>query len=217
MNMDNVKKKAKEISREFILINIGVVLLGLLLVIFPTESTELICSATGIAMCIWGVFKIFDYIRLKKNEIFGSFALVQGCALLAFGVYFIITPKFLASFITAALSIVLFIGAVLKLQYALEFAHLNSRGWTVQAVGAIIMIAASVVAFANPFGAANLLMIFLGASLIVDGVWDLITMFYVSKILKNVKNTVKETRKSRNKKSDTKQYVDAEFVDEDEE
>lgn len=213
MNIEDVKKKAKQVSREFVLINAGIVVLGILLVVYPAQSKDIICRALGAVLSVWGVFKIIEYIKLRHNEIFGSFALVQGCVLLGFGVYILIVPAVLAAFITAALSIVLFIGAVLKLQYALEFSRYDSNGRWFQAAAAIVMIIASVISFVNPFGqASNILMIFLGISLIVDGVWDLLTIAYITKTFKEVKDEVKKTRKKNHTKS-TREYIDTEAVD----
>ncbi len=213
MNIEDIKKKAKRISREFVLINAGIVLLGILLVVYPAQSKEIICRALGAVLSVWGVFKIIDYIKLRHNEIFGSFALVQGCALLGFGVYILIQPNVLAAFITAALSIILFIGAVLKLQYALEFSKYDSKGRWFQAAAAIVMIIASVISFVNPFGeASNILMMFIGISLIIDGVWDLLTIAYISKTFKEAKEEFKKAgKKARTKKST--EYIDAEAVD----
>ncbi len=204
--MNKVKKKTIEVAREFIILNIGIVLLGLFLVIFPTLSGKIICYILGGILGVWGLFKIIEYFRVR-NEFFGSFSLVQGCALLCFGIYILIVPEFLSTFIAIVLTMILFIGAVLKLQYALEFARLKSKGWTVQAIGAIIVIAASIIAFLNPFGAANFLMIFIGISLIFDGIWDLITMIYVSKFFKKIENAVTRADKHND------DYVDAEYSD----
>lgn len=212
--MDEIKAKAKKIAREFGLVKIGIVVLGIVLIIFPSQSLDLVCRVLAAALMIWGIFRIEEYIRLQRNEIFASFSLVQGGALLIFGLCIMIHPEMLTAFITAGLSLLLIIGGVLKLQYALEFSHMNSRGWTIQIIGAILMIAAGITAFVNPFGAANVLMIFLGISLIVDGVWDLVTLAYLSRFLKGIKKDFSEVQHSRHKKINQQQYVDTDAVDE---
>ncbi len=214
MNIGKKKNKTVEVAREFILLNIGIVLLGIFLVIFPSLSSAIICYILGVILCIWGLFKVIEYFRVK-NEFFGSFSLVQGCALLLFGAFILIKPEFLAAIIAIILTMILFIGAVLKLQYALEFARLKSKGWRIQAVGAVLVIAASIIAFFNPFGAANLLMIFIGISLIFDGVWDLVTMVYISKFLKGAAKSAKSSRGG--KKGNNDDYIEADYSDEDDE
>ena len=208
MAKKDLKSKVLKITREFVLINVGVIILGILLVLFPDKSKDIICRSIGIALSVWGVFKIFEYFYVKSKEMFGSFALVQGSALIGFGVYIIIFPDFLAAMITFVLAIILFIGAVLKLQYALELARFGSKIRWAQAGAACIMIAASVIAFFNPFGKAqNIFLIYLGICLIVNGIWDLITMIYISRFVKN------GGKKVKTKKIDSKndQYIEVEF------
>lgn len=215
MKKNEVKAKAKELSREFFLINLGIVALGVLLLVFPSKEEGalllILCRVLAAALCVWGVFKLFEYIRLRNNEIFGSFALIQGCALLVFGVYIMIRPDLLVGFIIAALSIILFIGGVFKLQYALEFSHMRSKSWAIQALAAIIMIAASVVSFINPFTGFHLLVIFLGISLIIDGVWDIFTMFYLRSLVKKFKKGINNSRPGKS----SADFVDAEINEDD--
>lgn len=206
MKNSKLKKKTMEVAREFILLNIGIVLLGGFLVIFPSLSAAIISYILGFILSVWGVFKIIEYFRIR-NEFFGSFSLVQGCVLLGFGIYILIQPGFLSSIISIVLNMILFIGAILKLQYTLEFARLKSKGWLIQAIGAVIVIALSIIAFLNPFGAANFLMIFIGISLIFDGIWDLVTMIYITKFFKNIEKSIENIARN------DEDYVDAEYSD----
>ncbi len=211
MDLEQVKKKAKEIYRNFIVINIGLVVLGIVMIIFPDKSKDIICRAVGIMLCIWGVLNIIDYIRLRRQEVFGSFGLISGCACIGFGTYIIIMPDNLAAFITAALSIVLFICGVIKLQHAIDFAHVKSKGWISQVIFALVMIAAGVVSFFNPFGASDWLMRFVGIALTISSIWDIITIIWFNKNLKEIKGE-KEPRKKR--VADSSKFVDVEVDNE---
>lgn len=211
MDLEQVKKKAKEIYRNFIVINIGLVVLGIVMIIFPDKSKDIICRAVGIMLCIWGVLNIIDYIRLRRQEVFGSFGLISGCACIGFGTYIIIMPDNLAAFITAALSIVLFICGVIKLQHAIDFAHVKSKGWISQVIFALVMIAAGVVSFFNPFGASDWLMRFVGIALTISSIWDIITIIWFNKNLKEIKGE-KEPHKKR--VADSSKFVDVEVDNE---
>ena len=211
MDLVQVRKKAKEIYRNFIVINIGLVVLGIVMIIFPDKSKDIICRAVGIMLCIWGVLNIIDYIRLRRQEVFGSFGLISGCACIGFGTYIIIMPDNLAAFITAALSIVLFICGVIKLQHAIDFAHVKSKGWISQVIFALVMIAAGVVSFFNPFGASDWLMRFVGIALTISSIWDIITIIWFNKNLKEIKGE-KEPRKKR--VADSSKFVDVEVDNE---
>lgn len=208
--LEGLKKKAKKISKDMILVNIGIIALGIFLVLYPGGAKEIICRIIGGIMSAWGIFKIFEYLIVKHKAEISVFPLIGGCILLGIGVYVLISPGLLSAIVTAALAVILFMGAVFKLQYALQFVRNQSKLWWIQASGAILLIVTSVIAFINPFGGpGNIIMIFIGIALIADGIWDLITIIYISRFLKNVSEDI--TTKSSN----SSKYIDttAEYTD----
>ena len=104
-------KKIKGIKIELIIISIVLFALGLFLVIYPELSQLIICKAVGIALCVWGVLRLITYFSMAKEEIFGSFGLVQGISLLAFGLFFVMKPEVIAMFFGTILAIVIIIDA----------------------------------------------------------------------------------------------------------
>lgn len=191
--LDGLKKKAKKISKDMVLINVAIVLLGLFLVLKPGEAREIICTFIGGILTAWGGFKLFDYFLTRRKTDLSMLSLIGGCILLAVGASIIIAPVILAGMITAALAVILFIGAVFKLQYGVAFMQNESKLWWLQTVGAILMIITSVIAIINPFGSAgNLIMIFIGFALMADGIWDLLSILYISKVLKKAVKKVEE-------------------------
>ena len=52
-HMNSIYKKLKTIKFEIIIVSIALFVLGLLLVIFPTASQEIICKGIGVALCVW--------------------------------------------------------------------------------------------------------------------------------------------------------------------
>jgi uncharacterized membrane protein HdeD (DUF308 family) len=187
-----MKREAKTVKRDIIIIDAAVMLLGLLLVFFPAQSSNIICRVFGGILAVLGVLRVISYFAAERTEAFGSFALVTGAAMLAFGVYFLAKPAFLAGFLTVLLAIVLFIGGVMKLQYAIDLMRLNAYGWWVQLIGAGLMVVLGIVAFADPFDASQALMLFIGASLLVNGLWDIVSVIYLTGIIKKVKNKVEQ-------------------------
>lgn len=182
---EKLKKHVKSTKREIAFIDVAILLLGILMIIFPEQSGDIICIAIGIILGIWGLVRLITYFASGKAESFGSFALVQGAALLGFGILFIINPGMLKTFLTAALAIILIISGVMKLQYAVDFLRLKAKFWYVSLLGAIISITLGAVVFFNPFSAAKWLMLFIGISLVVNALWDLVSVAILSKIINN--------------------------------
>ena len=205
-----ITKEAKNIKKSLILADMAIIVLGVLMVVFPERSGDFICRAVGAILCVMGVFRVIAYFTYDRSELFGSFALVQGAAFIGFGVYFLARPQFLAAFLTVALALVLIIGGVMKLQYAIDLARMGSSLWWVELIGAIVMTALGVVTFLDPFEAASGLMIFIGISFLVDGIWDMISVLWLSKAVKRLKHAVeKEVNNIRTEQS----AVDVDYTD----
>ena len=212
MTIDDIKTKIRDIQKEYFFINFATIALGILLVVFPVKSIDFICRCLGGVMFVWGGFRIWDYVKHRKESVSAVLSLIQGCLLLGFGLFFILRPETLARFIIGACALILLLGAVIKLRIGIEYSTVSPVMRKIQTVGAVIMIIAGVIAFANPFGAASVLMIFLGISLIVDGLWDLITILFLRSFIKDIKSDIqKAVKKSDN--TAKQEYVDAEYED----
>lgn len=182
---EKVRKKVKSTKREVTFVDIALLILGILMIIFPEQSGDIICIFIGVILGIWGLVRLITYFASGKVESFGSFALVQGAALLGFGILFIINPGMLKAFLSAALAIILIVSGVMKLQYAVDFLRLKAKFWYISLLGAIISITLGAIVFFNPFTTAKWLMLFIGISLVVNALWDLASVAILSKIAKN--------------------------------
>ena len=179
-------KKIKGIKIELIIISIVLFALGFFLVIYPELSQLIICKAVGIALCVWGVLRLITYFSMAKEEIFGSFGLVQGLSVLA--LFFVMKPEVIAMFFGTILAIVIIIDGILKLQYGIEFYHMKADKWWIEAVVAAFMVVMGVIALFNPFDSSVALMIFIGIVLMVEGVSDLISIIRISAFVKKLKD-----------------------------
>lgn len=200
---DEIRQKIKEVKAEMIIINIASVVLGILMVIFPNTINGLICQSIGGVLCVWGVIRIIQYFRARAENVFGSFGLVQGGAMLGFGIFLLANPNFFVSFIDGVLAIVLLVMAIIKIQYAFDFLKLESTKWWIHLIGAVIMAVLGILALTKPFNIADIVMIFIGYSLIFSGLWDLISVIRMSLFLKDVANGVKKKSKKDDKYVDT--------------
>ena len=185
--MEEIFKKIKVIKRELIIVALALVSLGILMIVFPEVSAELLCKGIGVALCVWGVLRLVAYYKIMKNEVLGSFGLVQGVSLAGFGIYFVMRPEVIAVFITTALAIIIIVDGVLKLQYAVDFHNMQVSTWWIELAAAFIMVILGVVALMNPFSTMNTLMIFMGIVFVIEGVWDLVAIIRIASAAKNLR------------------------------
>lgn len=182
---EKVKAASKNTKKEIAFIDLALLVLGILMIIFPEESGDIICIAIGAILGVWGLVRLITYFASGKIESFGSFALVQGAALIGFGILFVLNPDMLTTFLFAVLAIVLIVSGVMKLQYAVDFLRLKAKYWYISLLGAVISITLGAIVFFNPFTAAKWLMLFIGISLVVNALWDIISVMALSKIAKS--------------------------------
>lgn len=185
--MKDLNKTVSKFRKEIIFLSLSLIVLGFLFIVFPESSAQMICYATGIIACIWGLIRLVAHFRLETVEVFGSYGMVQGAALIIVGVAMISSPDVLAKFITTIFGFVMLVDGVLKIQYAIDLGRLKANGWIWVMVTAVLMIVLGVISIINPFETASALMIFLGCILVVDGVSDLVTIWYIVKIVKTIK------------------------------
>lgn len=189
----------KNIKRELIFADIAMLVLGLLMVILPKHSPDVICITAGIFIGIWGLIKLVTYFAAKKTAPFTSFGLVEGATLAGFAVFFILSPQVLKDFIEIVLAIILLISAVMKIQYTVDFLRLKEKLWYIPLIGAVAAIALGVFIFIDPFN-NHWLMLYIGISFLVNGAWDILCVILLSNASKTLsldkdKKDVKEEPK----------------------
>ena len=192
--MGNLSKNLKTVKKEIIIINGVMIVLGLLISIFPETSRSVIGYVVGAVLAVLGLIRMIMYFTESKFEIVGSFSLVQGSVLLIFGIYFLVKPEFLATIMTAIFAVILLVGGVMKIQYAVDLLRFKVGYWWIELIFAALMITLGIITFANPFEAEKALMIYIGISLAVNGILDIISILYLSRIAESVKKAVDEIR-----------------------
>ena len=194
--MNNVIKKVKQARSELILLAVANIALGILLIVNPDEAVDFIWRAIGIVLAVWGVIRIINYFRVAVVEAFGSFGLVQGVALIAFGAYVAVSPFVMADVFGALMAILIIIGGVIKIQYAVDLKRMNGAFWWLELIVAIALVVLGAIAIGDPFATDAALMIYIGISLVIDGAFDLFSIIRISVIAKRVGKEVKNAVKN---------------------
>lgn len=147
------------------------ILVGVLLVAWPEAAVVYLVIAVGAMFLIPGLFTVLTYL-LKGRKIGMPFPLVSvGSAL--FGLSLMVVPSFYVSILMYVL------GAILAFAGISQLVHLSSaRQWTSVPGGyyvvPVLILVAGLVVLLNPFAAASVPFLILGASSIVYGVSELV-------------------------------------------
>ena len=78
------------------------------------------------------------------------------------------------------------VDGVFKLQTAVDAKRFGLSNWWLILLGSLICAVLGLLLIVDPFGGSNALMIFVGISLLTDGLQNLFNVFYTVKILKQI-------------------------------
>ncbi len=181
-----IYRKVKELKAEMLILNAAIVVLGFLMIIMPDQFNQFMGQILGVGLIIWGVLRCITFLRLKGEDMFGSFALVQGAGMLGFGIYFLTQPSRFGDLLNMALALIVMLVAVLKIQNAINYMKLKIKRWWLHLIVALLLLAFGVVALVRPEGlAARTLLILIGVALVVSALWDIISILILSKFIKS--------------------------------
>ena len=167
----------KSFSTTFMIAALIYLILGLALVIWPGTACLVICYAVGILLMLYGLARMLaQWSSLGFLSLVGLVSLLLGLLLL------IRTEAVLAVFGTV-LGLIIMADSLIKLQisYQLRGSHIGSARRN--AICALVTFILGLLMLFNPFKAVNAMTIFIGASLLIDGVINFIIALDVRRYL----------------------------------
>lgn len=201
---DYIKKKVREMKAEIVIMNIAIVILGCLMITMPEQFETFIGQILGVILMVWGAIRCFAFISLKSEDMLGSFALVQGAAMLSFGVFFITQPDQFKEILKLMINLSILIIAVLKVQNAINYMRLQIRNWWIHLILGVLLAAFGIIAIINRGNmTTHLLFMLIGISFVVSGIWDIVSVIIMSKAIK----------KAAKEKEAQSRFVEAEAED----
>lgn len=172
--MDKFKQFLKKFKIKASVAAVALVIIGLLFIIFPDSSVNIICYVAGAFLAVWGVlcFITFFSSGIRRSD---SLDLVLGLTLISIALLLFIRPWVVAGFLTVILGLALVVDGAVRLQQFVAMNRLKIKSrWFMLAVAIVYLVLGTLIVY-DPFG-NNVLMLFMGISLIVTGVTDMIAL-----------------------------------------
>lgn len=135
--------------------------------------------AAGIVILIIGIINIINYFKTPVSQSVLSQSLTKGLIALLVGMFCIFQADwFIATFpvLTIIYGVIVLIAGLGKVQVAADMIRMKHKKWFLPAISAAISIVCAVVILENPFSTTIVLWMFTGISLIVEAVFDTITL-----------------------------------------
>ena len=184
-------KEVKQFSKSYIFISALYVVLGVVLLAWPTLSVQIICYGLAVAMIVIGISYGIMYFTKDSLEGFLQMDLVIGIVCLAFGFFILLNPTFLSSVLPFAMGIILLLGAIVKIQSAFNMKKLRLKKWYLILICALVIGVLGAVLLWNPFEEEKYMILYIGICLILDGLTNLISLICIQTRLRKLKKIQK--------------------------
>ena len=178
--------EVKQFSKSYILVSALYVVLGIVLCVWPNTSLKMICYGLGFVMVVLGITYGIIYFTKENLAGFLQMDLVIGIICLAFGVFILLNPTFLATVLPFAMGIILLLGAVVKMR------RLKFEKWSGVLICALVIIVLGIVLLCNPFKKESYMVLYIGLCLILDGITNLVSLIFIQMRVKKLARIQKE-------------------------
>ena len=177
------------------------VILGIVLLVWPGQSTQVVCMILGIVLGGFGIIQIVLYLATQEKTMVSHSMMMLGIVLAVIGGWIVLKPDTIIKAIPMIVGILIVIHGLHNAVQAVDLKKMQYDNWWVALLLSLLTIALGVVLICNPFTVVDTVVRLIGAFLIYDGLSD---MWILSRVFK--------TKKNKEKIIDT----DAVIVDEDE-
>lgn len=154
-------------------------IVGILLLVRPVGFTSGIITIAGIVLLLMGIKDAVDYFRMDVQTASQSKALTKGVfAILAGGFCIFKNEWFLATFpvLTMIYGVFILVTGLGKVQLAADMFRRKKQKWFWAAINAGISVICALIILKSPFASTAVLWMFTGISLIVEGIFDAVTI-----------------------------------------
>ena len=177
------------------------VILGIVLLVWPGQSTQVVCMVLGIVLGGFGLIQIILYLATKEKTMVSHSMMMLGVVLAVIGGWIVLKPETIIKAVPMIVGILIVIHGFHNAVQAIDLKKMQYDNWWVALLLSLLTVALGVVLICNPFTIVDTVVRIIGAFLVYDGLSD---MWILSRVFK--------TKKNREKIIDT----DAVIVDEDE-
>ena len=162
-------------------------LVAVCLLIWPNISATVLCYVMSAVLLAVGVFRIVCYVQRGFSSIFHVYELPLGILDVLMGVYGFARSQSVVLILPVIIGILILVDSLFQLQASIDLRRLGVPGWGLSLALSILSVAFALLLVMNPFEGSRTLMIFIGLSMMVDGVQILSYIICASKCVKEVK------------------------------
>ena len=152
---------------------------------WPGLTVSILGTSIGIGMLVLGMTHIVIYFTRDHMESVLHMDLTYGVVFAAFGAFMLFHSDFVEIALPFAVGVLLLIGAMIKLQYAVDMKRMDMSRWKILLVFVIIMAIMGLLLIYNPFS-MQVLVYYIAVSLILEGLLNILSILLISHRVKQI-------------------------------
>lgn len=174
----------KKVQWDVIITSVICIMLGAVLIFFPTAVNEMIAYFIAGGMFLLSIIEFYNYFKKDIKTQFYRNNLVSAVVALVIGIILLAKKDLVISIIPMILGAIITISGVKKLQNGLDLIRLKLGGWKPVLILSAVNIIFGVIMIICARETADVIIILIGVGLIFSGITDLFSAIWVSKTAK---------------------------------
>lgn len=171
----------------YIVISILMCLIGLLFIVFPDAGAMWLGTVCGIVLAVSGAIRILGYFSRDLYRLAFQYDLEFGILLLIIGILILLRGSGFMKLVSIILGIIVIVDGLIKIRISRDSHRFGiTRWWLILLLAVVTCLAGAIMIFL-PTEGSMLLSIWIGASLLSEGVMNLIVAICAVKVVKNQK------------------------------
>lgn len=162
---------------------------GLLLIFLGKMALQVTTYVLSGLMIVFAAWLVITYFRSTPIEKITHSYLAGGMALAFTGVLLAFNPNYLESFLPFVWGLALLFGAFLKFQYAFDEKAVNIDKWWIMLIFSAFSLVIGILCLANPAFLGDKRELFIGITLVVEAVLDVVVWLLLSNALKKLNSS----------------------------
>ena len=180
--MKELKKQISKLWWDSIFTSLIFLIVGIMLILKPTEIITMISMVVGIGIMIAGIFAFVKYFKIKEKNF--RFDFIYGVICIVSGILLVLNPEAVASVLPLVLGIWMVIHSMMKIEYILTLSKNHDISFWITTILTVLTLASGILFIFNPFKGAAILTQILGSIITFYALMDVINAFVLRKSVK---------------------------------
>lgn len=187
-------KKLNSFINSSICISIMFIIIGIIMVIMPKMSLEILGVILSVILIINGVILMITDIKLNNNFIPVDILPASILSILL-GIMMLIYPNILSIIIPLMLGTWFIMTSIFKIRLTLYLSKIKNTPWILLMLISILSIVCGFILILNPIDSSVAITLFIGIVIIVYAISDITNMIVLKRNIKNLTKYFKENIK----------------------